>query len=238
MDSLNLKLLTAITKSLHILYVEDNEEARIQTIKMLGNYFDNIDIAINGADGLDKFQSNSYHLIFTDLNMPVMDGIEMIFRIRKTNLNIPIVVLSAHDDKEYFLETIKSGIDGYILKPYNFKEIYDVINKMVLKLNIQVKETNYIHLDFNYIWDKEHEQLLKNNKIIKLTSNESKLIKLCITKDNQTITNEEIEICLFNEKIENNSKVRNLISRLKTKLGVSLIESNYGFGYILKRQNI
>ena len=235
MDKLNLELLLSITKTLKILYVEDNEDARVQTLKMLHNYFSHIDIAVNGADGLELFQKNCYNIIFTDLNMPVMDGISMIEKIRQIDIHIPIVVLSAYDDKEYFLETIKHGIDGYILKPYNFKQIIEVITKMILKLDIEVKNSNTIKLDFDFIWDKQSEQLLQNNQVFKLTANETKLIKLFIKNDNQTLSSQDIEIELFSQKMKENTKLRNLISRLKTKLGVNLIESNYGLGYILRK---
>ncbi len=235
MNALSLKQLINISKTLNILYVEDNEDARTQTLKMLQNYFTNIDVAVNGLEGLEKFKQNSYHLIFTDLNMPIMDGIEMIEKIREINLKIPIIVLSAHDDKEYFLETIKSGIDGYILKPYDFGQIVDTITKIVLKLDIDIQNSHKIHLVFEYIWDKEHNHLLKNDEIIKLTSNETQLIQLFIKRENETITSEDIQLHIFDETSQDTSKIRNLISRLKTKLNANLIESNYGLGYILMK---
>ena len=236
LESNDLKQILLYSKNLNILYVEDNEDARVQTLKMLLNYFDSIDEAVNGAEGLDKFNVNSYDIIFTDLNMPIMDGIEMIECIRKLDLQIPIVVLSAYDDKEYFLETIKNGIDGYILKPYNFKQINEVISKIILKLDIKDMKKNHINLDFGYVWDKESEHLIKNNDTVKLTKNESKLIKLFIENENQTITIEKIGMVLFNEELNNSTKIRNLLSRLKSKLGYALIESNYALGYILKKE--
>ena len=236
LESNDLKQILIQTQNLNILYVEDNEDARVQTLKMLGNYFDSIDEAVNGIDGLKKFNNNSYDIVFTDLNMPLMDGIEMIEQIRKTNLHIPIIVLSAYDDKEYFLETIKNGIDGYILKPYDFKQINEVISKVIIKLDIKDMKNNHVNLAFGYIWDKDNEHLIKNNEILKLTKNESKLIKLFIQNENQTITIEKIRIVVFNEELNNSTKIRNLLSRLKSKLGFSLIESNYALGYVLKKE--
>jgi len=235
---IDIKKLKKFTNNINILYVEDNEDARVGTLKMLNNYFSNIDTAVDGLDGLEKFKLNNYHIIFTDLNMPRMDGIAMIKEIRKIDLQIPIIVLSAHDDKEYFLETIKSGIDGYILKPYDFYQIQETITNIVLKLDLYPTNSNKILLDFEYIWDKEGDTLLKNNTVIKLTTNETKLIKLFISQNTHIIDTQNINTHLFSEDLEDNAKIRNLVSRLKTKLGVSLIESNYGQGYILNKSKI
>jgi len=231
---LKIQNLLNTTKTLNVLYVEDSEEARAPTIKMLKNYFNTIDVSFDGANGFEKFKSNPYHIIFTDLNMPVMDGVMMIKKIREFDLDVPIVILSAYDDKEYLLETIKHGIDGYLVKPYSFSQITEVINKIVLKLNI--KSPDIVMLDFNYIWDKKNEQLMQDDEVIKLTKNEINLLNLLIQKENQTIKSEDIETYLFNDKKNNNTRIRNLISRLKTKLDAELIESNYGIGYKLKRK--
>jgi len=232
---INIKQLKTFTKNINILYVEDNEDARVGTLKMLSDYFPNIDTAVDGLNGLEKFKLNNYHIIFTDLNMPRMDGIEMIKEIRKIDLQIPVIVLSAHDDKEYFLETIKAGIDGYILKPYDFYQIQETIINIVLKLDLYPTNSNKILLDYEYIWDNESSTLHKNSKVIKLTVNETKLIKLFISQNTHIIDTQNINTQLFSEDLKDNAKIRNLVSRLKTKLGVNLIESNYGQGYILNK---
>ena len=96
------------TKNLTVLYVEDNAEVQTQTIKMLESFFNNIFVANNGKVGLELFLKNplGYHLIITDIKMPILDGIGMIETIREIDKKIPILILSAHDDKDYFLKTI------------------------------------------------------------------------------------------------------------------------------------
>jgi DNA-binding response OmpR family regulator len=217
-----------------VLYVEDNEEARVQTIKLLENYFNNIDVAENGQDGFKMFQQNKYHVVFTDLNMPVMDGITMIDEIRKEDKKTPIVVLSAHDDTEYFLKTIHSGIDGYILKPYEFNQINDTINKVLQKVSNERVPSEKIRLSPNFVWDKKNNILLKDGDVIKLTKNEVKLFALLTTNKHSTFESEDIENYIFNDEISNNRRIRNLMSRLNKKLGTTLVESIYGVGYKIK----
>ena len=103
-------------ESIKVLYVEDNKKTRVQTLKMLGEFFVNIDVAVNGEDGLLFFKSNkSYDLIITDISMPVLDGIEMSKLIRSIDSNIPIIAVSAHNEK-YIMDMIEQyQISAYIL---------------------------------------------------------------------------------------------------------------------------
>jgi len=130
-----IKTLTQESKNLRLLYVEDDEFARESTLETLSLFFDNITIAVNGKEGLLAFKNGNFDIIITDLNMPVMDGIEMIFAIRKLNQDITILVLSAHNNPEYFERTIKAGIEGYLLKPIDLDQFIYLIEKSVNNIN-------------------------------------------------------------------------------------------------------
>jgi len=107
-----LKQLVSCLKTLKILYVEDNEESRIQALKMLKNYFSFIDVAVDGANGLECYKNhfidtNSYYdLIITDIQMPNIDGISMSKAIYDINKNQKILIVSAYSDKKYFINLI------------------------------------------------------------------------------------------------------------------------------------
>lgn len=223
------------TKNLNVLYVEDNIEVQTQTVKMLKSFFNSICIADNGKIGLELFlDNNSYHIIITDIKMPVIDGLSLIETIRKTDKKIPIIVLSAHDDKEYFLKTINAGIDGYILKPYNLAQITETLTKIIEKYDFENILKEIIELDFGFSWNRNINQLLKDNQQIKLSKNETKLFQLFINNNDLTKSYREIEIFVF-ECYENDmKKIRNLMSRLKLKLDYDLFETIYSHGYSLK----
>ena len=91
----NLQELARLSKNLRVLYVEDEKEVRNITSKLLNTFFDHIDTAVNGKEGLELFSKNSYDLVVTDLQMPVLSGIDMVTQIRKQNKNIQIIVMSA-----------------------------------------------------------------------------------------------------------------------------------------------
>ena len=141
----DLKELSKFSKTLQILYVEDNQEAREQTIKMLKNFFEDIIVGVDGQDGLDKFNQNktTIDIVFTDINMPNMNGIDMLKNIRSINSNIPCIVLSAHNETNFFLDTISLGVDGYILKPIDMKQFITILSKTVDQIKLKIENIKY-----------------------------------------------------------------------------------------------
>jgi len=229
-----------ITKILNILYIEDNKDVREQTIKMLKIFFDNITVADNGENGLKSFKSNnkyestSFDLIITDIEMPVLDGISMINKIRELDRDVPILIFSAHENTEYFLKTINAGVDGYILKPYNIEQISNALMNIIEKNKLAISNKHIVHLEDNFLWNIDESILFKYEKEVKLTKNEIKLFTLFINSKGSLKSYDEIESFIFSDFSANNKRVRNLISRLKTKLNYELFESIYSHGYKLK----
>ena len=240
MNQDKLRKIIDITRVLNVLYIEDNQDVREQTLKMLNIFFDNIVVADNGENGLNyfisnnKYESTSFDLIITDIEMPILDGISMITKIREHNNIVPIMIFSAHENTEYFLRTINAGIDGYILKPYNIEQISNALMNIIEKNRLTVLNDHVIHLEDDFLWNVEDSLLFKNEETIKLTRNEIKLFTLFINSKGSLKTYDEIESYIFSDFSANNKRVRNLVSRLKTKLNYELFESIYSHGYKLK----
>jgi YesN/AraC family two-component response regulator len=139
----NIKKITTISKSLKLLYVEDDETTRVSTLEMLKNFFTDISIAVDGRDGLDTFAQGAFDLVISDINMPRLNGIEMLREIRKTEADIPVLIFSAHNETDYFLETIKLGVDGYILKPLESAQFITALAKVVEKIYLKKQSAQY-----------------------------------------------------------------------------------------------
>ncbi len=127
----NLKEIVKITKKLKLLYVEDNENARLSTLGILEQFFDRIVVGVDGVDGLEKFKEGDIDLIITDINMPKLDGLEMLKEVKKIDPTVVSLIFSAYTESTYFIESIKIGIEGYLIKPINFEQFIGVITKAV-----------------------------------------------------------------------------------------------------------
>jgi diguanylate cyclase (GGDEF)-like protein len=141
-----LKQLVKMGKSLKVLYVEDNDSVRNSTLGMLKRFFADITIGIDGEDGLCKFKEakeKPFDLVLTDINMPKMNGVEMIKQIRQIDNNVSVLVLSAHNETSFFLDTIKLGIEGYLLKPIDLHQFIDVLIGAVEKITLRRENEEY-----------------------------------------------------------------------------------------------
>lgn len=129
-NSDEIKEIVSYSKALNVLYVEDSKEIREQTFKMFNNFFHNITLAVDGKDGLEKFKTNNFDLIFSDLNMPVMNGIDMIKSIRKSDNKVFIIVMSAENEFGFKDISKKYDIIDYIKKPIALDKFVKILYKI------------------------------------------------------------------------------------------------------------
>ncbi|PHR55884.1 MAG: hypothetical protein COA44_09600 [Arcobacter sp.] len=120
------------THNLSVLFVEDEASIRESTKHLLENYFHKVDTCKDGEEGLLKYKEGVktkklYDIVLSDINMPFLNGIEMISKIKEINSEQNVVFLSAHNDKEFLLEAIRLGISYYLLKPIILADLEKVL---------------------------------------------------------------------------------------------------------------
>ncbi len=127
-------------KNLELLYVEDDVDVMNQTKLILDDFVKTVHTASNGEEGLEIALNKNIDIIVADINMPVMNGIEMIKKLKKEHeKNIPCIITTAHTDTEYLIDAINLKVDGYIIKPINIKDLINSIYTVMLPI-IQKKE--------------------------------------------------------------------------------------------------
>ena len=215
------------------LYVEDNEEVRRQTAKILKLFFHQVIDCGDGRDGIDKFKASKAGIVFTDINMPGINGLEMLERIKQIDPSVKTVIFSAYDESKFFTKAISIGVDGYILKPFTTEDLLSVLEKITQ--SIEIKPGKFIYLSGDFVWDKQSLTLSKAGEIIKLTKNETSLLQLLLSSSGRIASGLEIENELFEDYGGYDDKrVRNIVSRFHRKIGYKLIENIYSQGYRIK----
>jgi|GEM_PF-348148 len=143
--------LVKTSKTFKVLYVEDNKKARESTLLMFDNFFEDITVAVNGYEGLEKFKQNKelkkelqFNIIISDINMPKMNGIDMIKEIRDIDSMIDIIIMSAYSDKSYLAEAIKLNLVGYLYKPIEFDEFINILSKAIISIKRKHQHTQRI----------------------------------------------------------------------------------------------
>ena len=223
----------AQTRSMRALYVEDDNEVRQQTAKILRLFFHQVTDCGDAQEGIEKFKASKADIVFTDINMPGMSGLEMLERIKQIDPSVKTVIFSAYDESKFFTKAISIGVDGYILKPFTTEDLLSVLEKITQ--SIETKPAKLIYLSGDFVWDKQSLTLSKAGEIIKLTKNETSLLQLLLSSSGRIASGLEIENELFEDCDEYNDKrVRNIISRFRRKIGYRLIENIYSQGYRIK----
>jgi two-component system, chemotaxis family, chemotaxis protein CheY len=117
-----------------ILIVDDSDTIRdlvTFTLDVLGEF--ELTIATDGVDGLAAFETGEYDLILSDIDMPRMDGLAMVRKIRETEKgkSIPIVMLTARETDSDKMKAKEAGADSYLVKPFEPEKLLETINKFL-----------------------------------------------------------------------------------------------------------
>ncbi len=129
------------TKNLSVLYVEDSPILQKKMTIFLGKLFKIVYQANNGVEGLQSFQHDKPDIIITDLDMPEMNGHEMIKKIKDIDENANIIIYSAYADSENLLESIHNGVVDFIPKPVDIELFEKVLTKVIAKSGLEQKRT-------------------------------------------------------------------------------------------------
>ncbi len=115
-----------------ILIVDDSRTSRKMLRSILeSNGHEILDEAVNGQDGVQKFQALRPDVITLDITMPIVDGVEALKMIKALDANAKVVMVTAAGQKNKMIDCIKAGANEFLTKPFDQQEILDVIAKMV-----------------------------------------------------------------------------------------------------------
>ncbi|MDQ1332156.1 MAG: Two-component system response regulator [Bacteroidota bacterium] len=175
-------------KSTRILLAEDDSNLGI----LLNNYLSAKDyetsLFVNGILALKAFNEEHFYLCILDIMMPEMDGITLAKEIRKINPLIPVIFLTAKNQKEDVLEGFRSGADDYITKPFSMEELLyriQAILKRTTGTSSYRKEDHYAL--GKYTFDPLKQLLSTGDQQIRLTTKESELLELLCRHTNEVL---------------------------------------------------
>jgi len=140
--------------------VEDEKILRTIYQNLLTDKFKQLDFAENGLEGFEKYKSIQPDLVITDIKMPLMNGLDMVRKIRRISPEARIIIMSAYGESHYFLRAIENGVKGFLLKPVDHSKLLQVIKEQAQEILLRKS-----------ILEEEHkrklaEQALQRNEAI------------------------------------------------------------------------
>ncbi len=222
-------MLKNINKNIKILYVEDDEIARENGVEDLQNFFEQIYAASDAIIALQLYEKHQPDIIITDIQMPKLNGLEFVKRIRQKDKKTQIIIITAFCDKDYLLKAIELGLVKYLVKPVKEKEFEEALFLCVNSLQEDV--TNIVKLDINSYFDSFNKNLIIDDEIIKLRTKELIFLELLIKNKNRYVSYEEIENYVWSDSVMTKDALKTLVKNLKSKIPKDLILNLTNSGY-------
>lgn len=217
-----------------VLYAEDDNIIRANMTGILIMLFGRVLAAADGEEAYRLYKKESPDIVITDINMPKKDGIELIKKIRRDDNAIPIILLSEASEQQLLMYANGLSIDGYLVKPIEPEKLSHLICKAIQRTH---KHLDLISINKELFYNLATKELYRNNKIIVLGVKEHELLQLLITNRYKTVTKEEIGEILWPLNVACDSAIKNIILRVRKKLGIDIIISVRGIGYRLHIYN-
>ena len=221
--------------SLTLLYAEDELETRENYARYLKRYFKEVYVVSNGKEALETYKKYKPNIMLLDINMPILNGLELTKQIREDDTLTRVIILTAHLEQDKLLFAAELNLTKYLPKPISRMQLKEALNEASKQFKELNNQNDYLELKNKLRWNKNSKTLFFENNEIKLTKYETLLIELLCSKKDKVFSSDEIALYLWDDIIdlENSSKLKDIIKRLRKKLPKNSIENIYGAGYKL-----
>ena len=210
-----------------ILLLEDNKKLNETITKRLGIKGYSVLSIIDGAEAFEKI-TDGFSCFILDINVPNVDGIKILKKIREYYQTLPVIIISAGVELDVIKQAYDFGCNDFLKKPFFIDELEIKIEKFC---NIQ---NDKIYFDENCYFDFKSSIIQMNDKEVRLTKKEKLLINLFLTKRNQVISYESIENYVWEGNFASLESIRSLIRRVRRILNKEFIQTVIETGYIFK----
>ena len=222
-----------ILKNLTVLLVEDDSDSKKIMHDVLSDNFEKVFTAQNGDEGLKKFKKYNPNMVITDAFMPISDGLDMTRNIKEISKDTPVIVLSAHSEKETLLKAIDVGVDKYLIKPIMADDLLNTLENVAKN---KIETSNIIQVANGYSFNKIKRVLIRDGVEISLTKKELAFISLLIKRLGTLVLHDEIKSVVWVGESVTEAAIRTFVKRVRDKVGNNFIKNVPGLGYKIDRR--
>lgn len=225
-----------------ILIIEDDRRISDNLVKGLSKKGFDTDVAFDGHAGLKKAISYSFDLIILDINLPLMNGFDVCFAIREQKPGLPVLMLTAMGEVDDKVEGLDNGADDYIVKPFDFRELFARINALLRRsLHAPVNELKEILRVADLEIHLDKKVAVRSGKIIDLTAREFALLEYLIRNRGRVLSKMDIAENVWDLNFDSGTNIIEVyINYLRKKIDKDyepkLIHTKSGLGYVLREE--
>lgn len=179
------------------------------------------------VEGVMKAVKNTvYDLYIIDINLPESNGVALLKDLRQRYPHVPTIMVSGYTDIETIMDAYTVGCDEYLKKPFDLRELEIKVSKLMNDKLLALSET--------VRYDVSGRILFVNEKEVHLSQKESNLLHTFMTNINRPLTHEYLESVIWGGVEDNGHALRNLVLRMRKRIGKGIIDTVQGKGYILR----
>jgi DNA-binding response OmpR family regulator len=219
----------------NVLLVEDDTRLAGLLAERLRNEGHDADTAATGTEGLDKAMSGSFDIAVVDVMLPELDGLELTRSLRRRNVGVPVLMLTARDAIEDRVAGLRAGADDYLVKPFAFAELLARIEALTRRLGTD----RVLTLD-GVALDPASRRVTVREEPVELTAKEFDLLECLMRNAGRVLTRSELKELVWDFSFDARTKVVDLyVHYLRRKLEAAgspdFIETVRGVGYVVGR---
>ena len=223
---------------MRILVAEDEKNLNRIITEALRDEGYRVDPCFNGLDALEFCAGADYDVIVLDINMPRMDGLSVVRRLRERGDATPVLFLTARDSVADRVAGLESGGDYYLVKPFDFKELMAVVRAMTRKYT---GNRSNVYSIADLTLDATGKTVTRAGKTIELTAKEFALLEYMLRNRGVVLTREMIENNLWNYEYEGGTNIVDVyVGYLRRKMDTGfekkLIHTVWGSGWVLREE--
>ncbi len=218
-------------RDVSLLVAEDEKELLEYLGEYLHLFFEKIYTAKNGEEAYSIYLDKKPDIIITDINMPSLDGLSLISKIRAKDKETRIVIMSAHSEEEKLLRAVELHLETYLIKPIDVEKLKTVLFGSVEEIR---RVSKRVYLDGETYWDKVSDKLFRNKKEIALKNKEMECMRLLCEQPGEAVSAQRIFYAVHKNTPDlpfSSDSVTSLIKRLRAKLPKGSLKNVYGAGY-------
>jgi DNA-binding response OmpR family regulator len=218
-------------KKAKLLILEDDLGLNETLVEYLQEHEYDITSVFDGAKAEDKLYEEQFDLLLLDVNVPSLNGFELLKTARSNAIKTPAIFMTTRDSMEDLEEGYESGGDDYIRKPFALKELLLRIESMLKRNYFHEKDENIEILE-GITYSSANGELCINGKIQNLGDKEARLLKLFVQRRKELLTHEVIMAHLWDyDESSSDTALRTYIKNLRKLLGKDQIVSHKRLGY-------
>lgn len=227
--------------SIRVLIVEDEKKIADTLAQGLRELDYDVEIAYDGKIGFRLFESQTFDIIITDINLPGMNGYDLCKAIRSHNNHIPIVMLTAFGATDDKIDGFDAGADDYLVKPFEFKELLVRIRALLKRTLNEQLPAGYILTVGDLELNVDSKTVTRNGRELSLTAKEFQLLEYFMRNRNRVVSRADIAEKVWDLDFDTKTNVIDVyVNFLRKKIekdsGSRLIHTQVGMGYIMKEK--